>query len=111
MTGGRGEKTTSMIPWLQILLLDDIEDTMIVISAKKVLKFTGWRKEERIDQCYQDQATQSWQQRLSVLQSLDQQHLDHPVDNRVSIQVVIPTIQRCLLPDVLNRRMGFETAY
>jgi hypothetical protein len=100
-----------MIPWLRIHLLDDIEDTTTVISAKRASKFIAWKKEEQIVLFCQDQAILSWQQQLSVLQSLDRQHPDHLVDNRVSIQPIILMILRSLLLDALNLHTGFGMGF
>jgi hypothetical protein len=100
------------IPWIRIRLQDDIGD--MIVSAKRVLKSTGWRRGgEEIVLFYQDQEIQLWQQQLSAPRNLDrrdQEHLDL-VERKVSIPQIPRTIQQCLLLDVLGLHMDLKRVY
>jgi hypothetical protein len=79
--------------------------------VKKALKFIGWRKgEEETGPFYQDREIQRWQQQLSVLQNLEPKDREHLADT-ATILKTLHSIQRCLLLDALDLRMGSRRVY
>jgi hypothetical protein len=100
------------IPWIRIRLQDDIGD--MIVSAKRALKSTGWRRgEEEIVLFYQDQEIQLWQQQLSARRNLDPRDQEHLglVERKASILPVLRTIQHCLPLDVLGLHMDLKRVF
>jgi hypothetical protein len=104
--GDRDGRMRTMILWIRIHLLDDIGD--MTVSAKRVLRFTEWRKGEGIALFYRDQEIQLWQQQLSALQNHERRDPEHLVANKVSTRRIIHTTLPCLLLDVLDLHMDLK---
>jgi hypothetical protein len=98
----------TMIRWISIHLRGVIAD--MIVLAKRALKFIEWRKGDGIVPSYPDQETQLLPLLLLVLQNLERRGLEHRVDSKVSIRLIIPTTLQCLLLDVLDLHTGLKRA-